>query len=137
MSNSVDPSFQEVPKILLIDIDNSDATLLRSKGYNCATGTLGEQVNIPNASRTDAHICLLRYDFPDNLHEFNIIVVNLQSVKTIPYDSSQHEHTAVKGKTAGGIRISYPQTVFDPRPIASSILSSRLSGFSDKPSAPR
>lgn len=125
-------SFQEIPRILLIDLEIPDSSLLRSRGFNCTSGTLGKQVEVPKESRNDEHICLLNHDFPPNLHEFNILVVNLQNVETIPYDPSDHEHTYVKGEETVAIRSSYPQTIFDPRPFSGAILASKLSAFIDK-----
>jgi len=126
--------FQQVPKILLIDFDETDISLLTSKGLNCTSGTLGTQVEVPKKSRNDEHICLLNYDLPPNLHEFNIILVNLQNVKTIPYDPKEHQHTYVKDKDTFAMRSRYPQTIFDPRPFCGAILASKLSDFITKSS---
>ena len=126
--------FQQVPKILLIDFDKTDISLLTSKGFNCTSGTLGTQVEVPKESRNDEHICLLNYDFPPNLHEFNIILMNLQNVNTIPYDPKEHQHTYVKDKDTVAMRSRYPQTIFDPRPLCGAILASRLSDFITKSS---
>ena len=131
-NHKTESSFQEIPRILLIDLEEPDRSLLRSRGFNCTSGTLGMQVEVPKESRNDEHICLLNHDFPPNLHEFNILVVNLQNVETVPYDPSDHQHTYVKGKDTVAIRSCYPQTIFDPRPFSGAILASRLSAFIDK-----
>lgn len=128
------PDFQKIPKILLIDFDETDISLLTSKGFNCSSGTLGTQVEVPKESQHDEHICLLNYDFPPNLQEFNIILVNLRYFKTIPYDPKEHQHTYVKGQDTVAILSRYPQTIFDPRPLCGSILASSLSDFITKSS---
>jgi len=130
-NHTTESSFQEIPRILLIDLEEPDSSLLRSRGFNCTSGTFGKLVEVPKSSRNDEHICLLNHDFPPNLHEFNILVVNLQNVETVPYDPSDHQHTYVKGKETVAIRSRYPQTIFDPRPFSSAILASRLSAFID------
>lgn len=127
-------AFQEVPRILLIDFEIADASLLTSKGFNCTSGTLGIQIKVPKDSKSDEHFCLSNHDFPPNLHEFNILLVNLLSVKTIPYNPSDHQHTYVKDQDIFAIRSRYPQTIFDPRPFAGAILAKSLSGFIDKES---
>ena len=124
--------FQEIPRILLFDSEEPDSSLLCSRGFNCTCGTLGKQVEVPNKSRNDEHICLCNYDFPPNLHEFDILVVNLQNVETVPYDPSDHLHTYVRGKDTFAIRSRYPQTIFDPRSFSGAILASGLSGFTNK-----
>jgi len=131
-NHATESNFQETPRILLIDLEEPDSSLLCSRGFNCTSGTLGKQVEVPKKSRNDEHICLLNYVFPPNLHEFNILVANLQSVETIPYDPSDHQHTYVKGRNTLAIHSRYPQTIFDPRPCSSSILASRLSACIDK-----
>ena len=125
-------NFQETPRILLIDLKEPDSSLLRSRGFNCTSGTLGKQVEVPKESRNDEHICLLNHDFPPNLHEFNILVANLRNVETVPDDPSDDQPTYVKGRDTVAIRSRYPQTIFDPRSFSSAILASSLSCFIDK-----
>lgn len=132
VSDVTTPDIQKIPKIFLIDFEETDKTLLVSKGFNCISGTLGMQVEVPKKSQDDEHICLLNYNFPPNLHEFNIVLVNLQNVKTVPYDPQEHQHTYVKGQETIAIRSRYPQTIFDPRPFSGDILSSDLSDFIEK-----
>ena len=131
-NHATEPNFQETPRILLLDLEKPDSSLLRSRGFNCTSGTFGKQVEVPKKSRNDEHICLSNHVFPPNLHEFNILVANLQNVETIPYDPSDHQHTYVKGRDTIAIRSRYPQTIFDPRPFSGAALASRLSTFIDK-----
>jgi len=131
-NHAPESNFQETPRILLIDLEEPDSSLLRSRGFNCTSGTLGKQVEVPKKSRNDEHICLLNYDFPPNLHEFNILVVNLMNVETIPYNPSDHLPTYVRGRDTVAMRSRYPQTIFDPRSFSGAILASSLSGFIDK-----
>jgi len=131
-NHATDSSFKETPKILLIDLEEPDSSLLRSRGFNCTSGTFGKQVEVPKKSRHDEHICLLNHNFPPNLHEFNILVANLQNVETVPYDPSDHQRTYVKSRDTFAIRSCYPQTIFDPRPFSGAILASELSAFIDK-----
>jgi len=131
-NHELQSNFQEIPRILLLDLEELDSSLLRSRGFNCTFGTLGKQVEVPKESRKDEHICQLNYDFPRNLHEFNILVVNLLNVEAVPYDSSDHLPTYVRGKEALAMRSRYPQTIFDPRSFSGALLAPALSGFIDK-----
>jgi hypothetical protein len=131
-NHATDSNFKETPKILLIDLEEPDSSLLRSRGFNCISGTFGKQVQVPKKSQYDEHICLVNHYFPPNLHEFNILVANLQNVETVPYDPSDHQRTYVKGRETFAIRSCYPQTIFDPRPFSGALLASELSAFIDK-----
>ena len=125
-------NFQEIPRILLLDLKEPDSSLLRSRGFNCTSGTLGKQVEVPKESKNDEHICMLNYELPRNLQEFNILVVNLLNVERVPYDPSDHLPTYVRGKEALAIRSRYPQTIFDPRSFSGALLGESLSAFIDK-----
>jgi len=131
-NHATDSNFKKTPKILLIDLEEPDSSLLRSRGFNCIPATFGKQVQVPKKSHSDEHICLLNHDFPPNLHEFNILVANLQNVETVPYDPSDHQRTYVKGRDTFAIRSCYPQTIFDPRPFSGATLESEFSAFIEK-----
>lgn len=125
---------QEKPKICLIDIDDSDFKFLQSEGFNCTSGTLGNLIEVPNTHQYDEHLCLLNFDFPPNLHEHDIVVVNLQTSKTIPYKQSDHTRSQVKGVEEVFILSKFPQTVFDPRPFSAFILKKKCSDLQKKES---
>lgn len=125
---------QEKPKICLIDIDDSDFKFLQSKGFNCTSGTLGNLIEVPNTHQYDEHQCLLNFDFPPNLHEYDIVVINLQTSKTIPYKQSDHTRSQVKGTNEYVLLSKFPQTVFDPRPYSASILKNKCSDLQNKES---
>jgi hypothetical protein len=120
---------KEKPKICAIDLDQEIAEALRAKGLHCYFGTLGSQVKVPNSSRLDRHPCLLNYDFPPNLHEYDIVIVDLQKQEPIEYIKSEHTHSFFKGSEQRVLFSSYPETVFDPRPLSSSILREELRDF--------
>jgi hypothetical protein len=117
-------SFQtkDKPRICAIDLDREIIEALQSQGLHCFCGTLGSQVKVPNSSRQDAHQCLLNYSFPPNLHEYDIILIDLKSQEPIEYNKSEHTHSFSKGSQQTVLLSSYPETIFDPRPLSSTIL---------------
>lgn len=123
---------QERPRVCLIDVDEGIVEGLRSKGMNCFSGTLGSLVSVPNKgyeSYHRTHDCLLNCRFPDNLHEYDVVVIDLQNKKTVEYDAHQHEHSHVTGHVQQVFMSAYPETRFDPRPAAAQVLGDKLQAF--------
>lgn len=127
-------SFQtkDKPRICAIDLDREIVEALQSQGLHCFAGTLGSQVKVPNSSRQAAHQCLLNYSFPPNLHEYDIILIDLKHQEPIEYNKSEHTHTFFKGSQQTVLLSSYPETIFDPRLLSSSILRLNLQNFHKK-----
>ena len=118
--------FQERPRICLIDVDDEIGECLKSTGFNCFLGTLGSSIEVPNQRQHDKHQCLLNYNFPPNLHEYDIVVVDLQNQKKIPYRPEHHLRTYARGPRQFTFISYFPETLFDPRPMASWILHTDL-----------
>ena len=123
----------ERPRICCIDIDNDTINLLEKNAFNIYSGTLGKKVKVPNTTRKDNHQLLLNYDFPSNLHEFDIIILDLKSDTKISYDIEDHVHKNHTGKSAVAILSKYPETVFDPRPLGSLVLHNKLNHIGKRP----
>lgn len=117
---------KEKPKVCAIDLDPEIIDALEDKGLQCFSGTLGSQVKVPNSSIANTHPCLLKFDFPPNLHEYDIVIVDLQDRDPIEYDESEHRHSSLKGSEQTILLSSYPETIFDPRPVSASILKEEL-----------
>lgn len=125
---------QERPRICLIDVESDCVETLTSRGFNCYSGTLGALVEVPNRSKGHRHQCLLNFDFPPNLHEYDIVVVDLQKQNKVPYSEKEHTRFETKGHEQTYSVSSYPETVFDPRPFSASILGNRLRPLVDRES---
>jgi len=113
---------QQRPRICLIDVEERICESLRKSGFNCFVGTLGSLVEVPNHDSHDYHLCYPDPRFPVNLHEYDIVVIDLQNCKRAPY--SAEDHTLLRGSdhTQLAFLSSFPQTLFDPRPLSASIL---------------
>ena len=125
---------KETPKICAIDLDKEIIDALENRGLQCFPGTLGSQVKIPNSNRENGYQCLLKLLLPPNLHEYDIVLVDLQHRNSIAYDASDHQHLLFKGSEQTVLISSYPETVFDPRPLSASILRERIKSIYEKDS---
>lgn len=116
----------ERPRICCIDLNDETISALEKSGANVYNGTLGAKIKVPNNNRRENHQLLLNFDFPQNLHEFDIIIIDLDNFRTIDYKPDEHNRTIHTGKTSLSLLSSYPETLFDPRPISSHILRNHL-----------
>jgi len=123
---SSETPFNDVPLICFIDLATTDVSLIQSHGFNYTLGTLGTQIQVPNESSRDRHVCLLNHFFPPNLHEHDIVVINLQHRDTLPYDPSEHIFSSSKQSKEIVLISEYPATVFDPCPYAANQLCREL-----------
>ena len=72
---------------------------MEQNGFNIYSGSLGKKINVPNTTRKENHHLLLNYNFPSNLHEFDIIILDLESNNTIPYNLDDHIRKSHTGKS--------------------------------------
>ncbi len=131
---SESPSIAERPRICLIDVPLECAEGLKARGFNCYSGTLGPQVEVPNEKRNDSVYCLPNFDFPPNLHEYDIVVIDLQVDNTVAYVEEDHVNTRTKGSMESVFLSSFPERLFDSRALSASILKSKLEPFMEKES---
>lgn len=116
--------FQEKPQICLIDIEDEIKNNLTKKGLNVKSGTLGKAIQVPNEDNysSKSHKCLSNLSFPPNLHEYEIIVLDLENNELIPYNIDQHSKKYIQGSSDDFFLSQYPENLFDPRPYGSYIL---------------
>jgi len=125
-TNLIQSQFQEKPKILLIDLNEEIKETLENRGYNISIGSLGDPIIMPNKGREPGHFCLLKYAIPDNLHEFDLVILDLSRKDSVPYKPEEHVHKTVQGSKTAAYLSSYPETVFNPRPIIASGIDSEI-----------
>jgi hypothetical protein len=136
INKSLSVERKEKPKICAIDLEPEIVEALKAKGLHCFTGTLGSQIKVPNISsdisRLNQHNCLLSFKFPPNLHEYDIVIVDLKDQEPIEYIESEHTHSSFKGSRQFIYSSRYPETIFDPRPLSSLFLLKQLEDFFSK-----
>lgn len=122
----------ERPRLCSIDLGEDVIKSLTKAKYNVYNGSLGSKIKIPNISKYDSHQVLLNHRLPQNLHEYDIIIVDLDNFKTIPYVEEDHTKSQVTGDSDLALVSKYPETLFDPRPLASSILRNMIQGIGER-----
>ncbi|WP_196893886.1 hypothetical protein [Aureivirga marina] len=122
----------ERPRICCIDTDKKIISNLENKGYNISIGSLGSKIKVPNSSRRINHLLLLNHDFPANLHELDIFIIDLDNFDTIDYYQEDHIREMHTGKSSSSLLSSFPETLFDPRPIAASVLKNEFYKISNR-----
>ncbi|MBD2005463.1 MULTISPECIES: hypothetical protein [Cyanophyceae] len=122
------------PKICAIDLDKEIIDALNNRGLQCFSGRLGSQIKVPNSNRGLGHQCLLDFLFPPNLHEYDIVLVDLQQGEPIEYNRLDHQHSSFKGSKKTVLVSSYPETIFDPRPFSANLLKKELQSLYKKES---
>jgi hypothetical protein len=66
----------ERPLVCLIDCGDAIHEELRRLRFSCFSGSLGPEIEVNNSPR-DEKLLKLSYDYPPNLHEFDIVVIDL------------------------------------------------------------
>lgn len=111
--------------ICLFDL-REEAEILKEYGFQVFEGSLGNPIQIPNKHHGDSENCLLHYQVPLNLHEFNIFIINQAFNERIPYRKEDHVRENYSGRNEVFLVCSHPQTLFNPRPLVSHFLGESL-----------
>ena len=119
------------PRICLIDVQDDSRDQL-AKRFNCSSGSLGPLVETDNTSPRSYQTCLLNCFVPHNLHEHDIVAIDLQDSKRVPYVGNRHVHKQSKGQTLYYYVSSYPEQLFDPRAAAAQLIQKELAPLRKK-----
>lgn len=130
-NDNLDPHKQ--PMVFLFDFEESVVQKLKELRINNYVGSFGATIKVDNKNREQKFL-KLNHDYPSNLHEFDIVMLDLTSNKSENYDPNQHQLGNASGSTAHALLSAYPEQVFDPRPLSISIVSKDLNELSEKKS---
>ncbi len=122
----------ERPRVCTIDVADEVTQDLLDRRFNCIPGTLGRLIEFDGSHRES--LCLLQHSFPENLHELDVVVIDLQEIRSEPYDPAKHRRKKAQGHVQRALLSSYPETVFDPRALSAGLLGARLQKFREKDS---
>jgi len=132
---------KEKPQICAIDLDREIWEALKAKGLHCFNGTLDFQVIARKFADLNTYRFQLNWHFPGNLHEYDIVIVDLQNQgpfehnEYIQYYSKNLFKNLSKNLLFYNVNnplfyvSKYPETIFNPRPLSSRILSEKLKDF--------
>jgi len=121
------------PLICSFDLVESEAKIVDQSGYNIYQGSLGSLVEVQNEYNR-GHFCLPNGLYPDNLHEYDILLFDLNNYSKRKYKQDEHSKTKVTTKNDLYLYCSYPKNVFAPRAYTASLLRSQISNMIDKDS---
>lgn len=116
----------ETPKICLFNVDEEIQHSLTQKGYQCYGGSLGSYVKLPDICYGEIIPISLNHFFPENLHEYDIIITDFYNFTTVPYEPSHHQKSCITSAENISIGCCNPQTLFNPIPLACGILQEHL-----------
>ncbi|HEX8198487.1 MAG TPA: hypothetical protein VF571_19990 [Pyrinomonadaceae bacterium] len=99
-NKSEDIQVIERPRICCLDLDEQIINQLKKSGANIFEGTLGSKIKVPNTQRNREHTILINHSFPTNLHEFDIVIIDLQNSNTIDWKVTDHSREDLTGKSS-------------------------------------
>ncbi|RON81631.1 hypothetical protein [Pseudomonas fluorescens] len=120
-----DKAKHEKPLICVFDVDPSVTDALIEKRYDVVSASLGKPIRVGNRNRGDAKHVKLNFSLPENLHEYDVVVIDLGGeIKETQYTS------APLGNATGGVAYAfysaYPESLFNPRPGGMHIVGGEL-----------
>ncbi|WP_374964349.1 hypothetical protein [Spongiibacter tropicus] len=121
------------PMVFLFDVEEAVAEKLNELRINSYKGSFGSIIEVKNKNHEEKFL-KLNYDYPANLHEFDVVMLDLTKNKSENYDPSQHQLNNTSGNTAHALLSRYPEQVFDPRPLSINIVSKDLNDLFEKKS---
>lgn len=116
-------------KICCFDVQKDIIDYLNTE-FDVYDGSYGVNVNIQNETSKHRTVPLIiNYDFPDNLHEYNIFISELHNNEEILYNYTEHTSNRVTKDSLTRCGCKYPTTIFNPKPLGSEILRANLKSY--------
>lgn len=121
------------PKICCVDLAENVYAKLSDSGYTVFDGTLGNISKVPNKKERDKHFVLLDNSYPLNFHEYDILIIDLTAERRKDFSPVDFNRDLdARGKSIISLVCSFPTTIFDPRPIGSSMLGTQIRALKNK-----
>ena len=120
------------PEIATFNLEEGVIDTLREQFTNLYAGSLGKKIKLQYNNTNQTYFLKPIYNFPSNLSEFDIFIVNMCSNEYEDYNSEDHMELDCEPTTSSFFVVKYPETIFDPRPIAIADLRDKLDSTSDR-----
>jgi len=104
------------PWICLLSLTDGNKIVLDQKFETVYNGSIGSPVRADYQSSYCTF--LLNFDFPKNIHEYDLFVVNMLNNDILDYQYSDHTRANSRSKNDYFLYTEHPQKVFDPRSYA-------------------
>ena len=95
------------------------------KEHSVYDGCLGNKIDLTHLSR-GSHYQLSTHDFPSNIQEYDVFVIDLAKRKPILYDKQDHTRQYVGDGSNIYFLSETNQTIFDTIPFGASLLKENL-----------
>ncbi len=113
-------------KICCLNLEKDICDFL-SQNFDVYSGSLGKLVDVTDIHKQIKSVNLLpNYDFPNNVHEYEIFITNLNNEETIKYCKEDHTRKKITGESAYYFISSTPETIFNPIPYGCWVLRQSL-----------
>jgi hypothetical protein len=113
------------PMVCLFDFEEDVEKELKNLRFNYVTASFGATVKVANRQHEEK-LLKLNHDYPSNLHEFDIVMMDMTVEKSEDFDVKLHSLNNTSGNKAYALLSAYPEQVFDPRPFAIHIVSKEI-----------
>lgn len=109
-------------KICCLNIEKEICDEL-SKTFEVYNGSLGKIVDVKDQNQRYGETHLLpNYNFPKNVHEYDVFISDLANCEVVEYKEDDHQKNSIVGKTADYFISSPPATLFNPIPFSCMLL---------------
>jgi len=119
------------PQICLIDLEEITINKFKDLKYNIFKGTLGKKIEINRPFQNTRFNLKLNYELPPNIHEYDIVVLNLKYDDIYLFNVDEHSKI-ISGTKEHYFVSKYPENVFNPRPASTKVLKSFINKFKKK-----
>ncbi|MDV3674253.1 hypothetical protein CMU30_06905 [Elizabethkingia anophelis] len=109
------------PHILTLNTTKKTNQLLIENGYKIYSGSLGKVIKLNVRGQYD-YFCLSDMNVPSNVHEYDIVIVDLSNEEYIDFDEKDHVRRSNKSQNDMFIYCRKPQDLLDPRPFNAKML---------------
>lgn len=130
-ANRIEP--HKHPMICLFDFNGEVEEELAKLRFNCVAGSFGANVKVNNEWQ-EKKFLKLNYDCPSNLHEFDVVMLDMTNSTTEKFDANQHNLENTTGAKAQALLSQYPEKIFDPRPLSVHIITHEINELISKKS---
>lgn len=126
-------SVHQHPMICLFDFENEVTKELERLKFNCVSASFGTNIKVNN-KQYEEKLLKLNHDYPNNLHEFDIVMLDMTRNNTEDFNQNHHSLKDTRGSKAQALLSHYPEQVFDPRPLSINIVSAEIKELTNKKS---
>ncbi len=122
----------ERTKICGLNLGQEIIDFLKEK-FDVFEGTLGTKIIVGNADRRNNVFLLYNGNVPINIHEYEVLVEDMLYVGTKEYDIEENQRKQIEGDKDMCFVCYPPQTLFNPIPFGSHLLSKKLNKDRKRP----